>query len=165
MQFIIDSKGNIRNPVIVSPLISDFNIEVLRLLSESPIWEPGYQNNLPINVRYNWSFEFSPLYGIVDEMPLFNGGDPAIEFRKHIRNKMKYPYSASEKGISGRVIVQFTVNTEGYVENPVILIGVHPLIDAEAIRVVMISPRWTPGKVNGKPVKLIYTFPFNFVLN
>jgi len=34
----------------------------------------------------------------------------------------------------------------------------------EALRVVNSSPRWTPGKQSGKPVKVIFTFPINFVL-
>jgi hypothetical protein len=58
LQFIIDSKGKLRNPLIISPVFSDLNIEALRVSTESPVWKPGYHNNLPVNVKYDWSINF-----------------------------------------------------------------------------------------------------------
>jgi protein TonB len=42
--------------------------------------------------------------------------------------------------------------------------GVNPSLDKEALRIVMSSPKWEPGKQRGKPVKVQFTFPINFVL-
>ncbi|MEZ5069955.1 MAG: TonB family protein [Bacteroidales bacterium] len=108
--------------------------------------------------------EGEPVYFMVDEMPAFNGGDPAVEFRKFIAQNLQYPTSASDQKISGRVIVQFTVGEKGEVENVVIVRGVHPDLDQEATRVMYSSPRWTPGKQDGNPVNVMFTFPINFVL-
>ena len=44
------------------------------------------------------------IFFIVEDMPTFNGGDPATEFRKYIGNNLEYPEIAAENGISGRVI-------------------------------------------------------------
>ena len=35
-------------------------------------------------------------------------------------------------------------------------------LDAEAVRVVMKSPKWEPGKKDGKPVRVSYTMPVMF---
>ncbi len=100
----------------------------------------------------------------VEDMPTFNGGEPAQEFRKFIAEKLKYPESAAKNGIDGRVIVQFMVNTEGQVANAVVVRGADAALDKEALRVVNSSPKWTPGKQRGKNVNVIFTFPINFVL-
>ncbi len=104
------------------------------------------------------------IFYIVEDMPTFNGGDPAIEFRKYIASNLDYPEIAAENGISGRVIVQFAVNAQGKVVDAVVVRSVDPALDKEAIRVVMNSPRWTPGRQRGKAVKVLFTFPINFVL-
>ncbi len=109
-------------------------------------------------------FEEEQVFYIVEDMPTFNGGDPAVEFRKYIAQNLRYPEIAAENGISGRVIVQFAVNTNGRVVDAVVVAGVDPALDKEAIRVVMSSPPWTPGKQRGKEVKVLFTFPINFVL-
>jgi len=109
-------------------------------------------------------FKEEEVFYIVEDMPTFNGGEPAIEFRKYIGQNLRYPDIASENGINGRVIVQFAINSKGKVVDAVIVVPVDPALDKEAIRVVLASPPWTPGKQRGKPVKVLYTFPIVFVL-
>ena len=104
------------------------------------------------------------VFYIVEDMPTFNGGDPATEFRKFIAQNLRYPEIAAENGISGRVIVQFAVNKVGMVVDAVVVRSVDPALDREASRVVMSSPKWTPGRQRGKAVKVLFTFPINFVL-
>ncbi len=110
-------------------------------------------------------FQEEQTFYIVEDMPTFNGGDPAVEFRKYIAENLKYPQIAAENGISGRVIVQFVVDSRGKVTDAVVVAPVDPALDKEALRVVLSSPTWTPGKQRGKPVKVFYTFPIMFVLN
>jgi protein TonB len=104
------------------------------------------------------------VFYIVEDMPTFNGGDPATEFRKYIAQNLQYPEIAAENGVSGRVIVQFAVDKTGQVVDANVVRSVDPALDKEAIRVVMSSPKWTPGKQRGKAVKVLFTFPINFVL-
>ncbi len=104
------------------------------------------------------------VFYIVEDMPTFNGGEPATEFRKYIAQNLRYPEIAAENGISGRVIIQFAVNKVGTVVDARIVRSVDPALDKEAVRVVMTSPKWSPGKQRGKAVKVLFTFPINFVL-
>jgi len=108
--------------------------------------------------------EEEEVFYIVEDMPTFNGGEPATEFRKYIAQNLQYPEIAAENGVSGRVIVQFAVDKTGQVVDAVVVRSVDPALDKEAIRVVMSSPKWTPGKQRGKAVKVLFTFPINFVL-
>jgi protein TonB len=104
------------------------------------------------------------VFYIVEDMPTFNGGEPATEFRKYIAQNLQYPEIAAENGVSGRVIVQFAVDKTGRVVDARIVRSVDSALDREAVRVVMSSPKWTPGKQRGKAVKVLFTFPINFVL-
>lgn len=109
-------------------------------------------------------FKDEKVFYIVEEMPLFNGGHPATEFRKFIAQNLRYPDHAAENKISGRVIVQFAIDSEGKLVDPVVVAGVDPSLDQEAIRVVSLSPPWTPGRQRGVTVKVLFTFPINFTL-
>jgi len=102
------------------------------------------------------------VFFIVEEMPEFPGGDLAL--RKYIAQSIKYPVIAQENGIQGKVYVNFVVNEKGQVTQARIARGVDKSLDKEALRVVNNLPRWKPGKQSGKPVKVSYTVPINFVL-
>lgn len=67
--------------------------------------------------------------------------------------------------VQGRVLVSFVVDTLGDIVEPKVIKSVHPLLDAEALRVVKISPRWNPGVSGGKPQRVRYTIPIVFKLN
>lgn len=103
------------------------------------------------------------VFFIVEDMPSFQGKGQE-GFREWIAQNLKYPEIAAENGISGKVYVQFAVNSRGEVVDAVVVRGVDPALDKEAIRVVTSSPKWAPGRQRGKPVKVQFTFPINFVL-
>jgi protein TonB len=103
------------------------------------------------------------VFFIVEDMPSFQGKGQE-GFRTWIASNLRYPEIAAENGISGKVYVQFAVNSAGKVVDAVVVRGVDPALDKEAVRVVMSSPQWAPGKQRGKSVKVQFTFPINFVL-
>jgi len=105
------------------------------------------------------------MFAIVEDKPMFNGKDAETGFREYVRLNTQYPPVAQENGITGRIYVEFTIGTDGTVTDVKLLRGVDPLLDNEAIRVIKASPKWTPGKQRGKPVKVKYQFPVNFQLN
>lgn len=102
-------------------------------------------------------------FQFVEEKPSFMGGD-ANTFSKWVNERLVYPEIAKENGVSGRVTLQFTVNTDGSVSNVKVLRGVDESLDKEAVRVVSMSPKWTPGKQRDRAVKVTYTFPVIFQL-
>ncbi|WP_243348144.1 energy transducer TonB [Parabacteroides sp. FAFU027] len=99
---------------------------------------------------------------VVEQMPEFPGGTE--ELQKYLNNNIRYPVSALENGVQGRVICEFVVNSDGRVTNAKVIRGVDASLDAEALRVINNMPPWKPGKQRGKPVKVRYTLPVNFKL-
>ena len=100
-------------------------------------------------------------YSQVEVKPTFQGGN-AGEFAKWVNENLKYPQTAKDAEVQGRVVAQFVVGTDGKVGDVKVLRGVHPDLDAEVVRVISSSPDWTPGYVKGEPVKVTYTFPVVF---
>ena len=70
-----------------------------------------------------------------------------------LSKNIKYPVEAHKNGIQGRVIVSFVITDEGDIEEPVVLRGVDPLLDAEALRVIKMMPKWKPGTIDGVKVR------------
>ena len=102
------------------------------------------------------------IYEIVEIMPVFPGGEAGM--LKFLSDNIKYPAEAQEAGIEGRVFTRFVINEDGSVSDVEILRSVHPLLDAEAIRVVKAMPKWTPARQDGKAVKVRYALPLVFRL-
>lgn len=100
-------------------------------------------------------------FALVEVKPKFQGGD-ANTFSKWVALNLEYPANAKANGVSGRVMVEFIVNTDGSVSDVKVLRGVDPELDAEAIRVIQSSPKWTPGEQRDSPVKVGYQFPVIF---
>jgi len=104
-------------------------------------------------------------FSLLEVKPTFQGGEAGTSFSKWVNENLKYPQAAKDAGVQGRVTLQFIVYPDGKVRDAKVLRGAHPDLDAEALRVVSASPDWTPGYVNGEPVKVTYTFPVIFQLS
>lgn len=106
--------------------------------------------------------EEAEIFMVVEEMPEFPGG--MAECLKFLGKNIKYPTIAQENGVQGRVIVQFVVNQDGSIVDPVVVRSVDPYLDKEALRVIKTMPKWKPGKQRGKAVRVKYTVPVTFKL-
>jgi TonB family protein len=104
------------------------------------------------------------VFTIVEEMPLFNGKPAEKGFRDYVNLNTQYPKEAKSDGIIGDVLVRFTIDVDGSLVDAKVVGSIHPLLDAEALRVVQSSPKWTPGTLKKKPVEVKYTFPVRFRL-
>lgn len=103
------------------------------------------------------------VYDVVEVMPQYPGGP--IAMLKYIMENIKYPEQAMKEGIQGRVTVSFIVEKDGSISNVKPVLSVHPLLNKEAVRVVKSMPKWSPGKQNGKPVRVRFNVPVMFKLN
>ena len=101
-------------------------------------------------------------YEEVEVKPEYPGG--MGELSKLLSSNLKYPLIPFENGIQGEVLVQFIVNKEGNVEEVAVFKGVDPYLDAEALRVIKMMPKWKPGKHEGKEVNVKCTIPVGFRL-
>lgn len=134
--------------------VIDLDVEVIDLDQvEADVEEEEEEEEDPETLPFN----------ALDVKPTFQGGD-ANAFSIWVNSQLRYPENAKRNGIQGRVTLEFTIDTKGRVTNVKVLRGVHKLLDKEAVRVVSKSPRWTPGYVNQKPVRVTYTFPVIFQL-
>lgn len=97
------------------------------------------------------------IFVIVEQMPELQGG------LGELQKKIRYPEIAKKAGVEGRVIVQFVVNEQGRVENPVVVRGIGAGCDEEAIKAVQ-TAQFTPGRQRGQPVKVKMSLPITFKL-
>ena len=101
-------------------------------------------------------------YEEVEVKPEYPGG--MGELGKLLNSNLKYPLIPFENGVQGEVLVQFVVDKEGNVEEVTVFKGVDPHLDAEALRVIKMMPKWKPGKHEGKEVNVKCTIPVGFRL-
>jgi protein TonB len=102
------------------------------------------------------------VFTAIEQEPQYPGGTAA--FGNYISRNLKYPDVARLIGIDGRLIMTFIVERDGRISSatPVNCIGAG--CEAEAVKVLQESKPWTPGVQNGKPVRVQYSVPINFVV-
>ncbi|HBI57989.1 MAG: energy transducer TonB [Duncaniella sp.] len=103
------------------------------------------------------------IFNVAEQRPAFPGGEKALfDFiQKHIR----YPETAKENNIQGRVVVQFVVTKTGEIGEVKVVRGKHPDLDKEAVRLVKSLPEFIPGTINDHPVNVWYTLQIEFRLD
>lgn len=102
------------------------------------------------------------VYGPVEVRPKYKGGDAALI--KYLSENIVYPPEAVAQRIEGRVVVKFVVGVDGQARSVEVVRSVHPLLDAEAVRVASTLTEFIPGMVNGKNVAWGYVLPISFKL-
>ena len=96
------------------------------------------------------------VFGIVEEMPEFPGGMPAL--MEFIRKNLRHDKAEKKE----RVIIQIVVDKKGNATNPVVLRSTNPALDEEALRIVSLMPKWKPGRQTGKNRNVKFAFPVTF---
>lgn len=99
----------------------------------------------------------------VEQKPEFPGGLSGLY--SYFKNNVKYPLPAMERGISGRVFLNFVVEPDGSISNVIVLRGIGGGCDEEAVRVIRNMPLWEPGRQRGRAVRVSFTVPIKFTLN
>ena len=178
--FIVENNGSLSHIKILRGVNADINAESIRVLKLSPKWKPGVQNGIKVRTQFTVPISFTldgdgiksaeapqtpaanKVYSSVQELPAFPGGIEALG--KFLSTNIRYPKSAREKGIEGRVICTFVVETDGSLSNITISKSVSADLDEEAVRVLKLSPNWTPGKQDDTEVRVQYSIPISFKL-
>lgn len=102
------------------------------------------------------------IYNVVEVMPEFPGG--MSQMATYLSENIKYPEKAKDKDISGRVFISFVIEKDGSVSSAKVMRGIGGGCDEEALRVVKAMPKWKPGMMKGKPVRVYYVLPVFFKL-
>ncbi len=183
VQMVVEKDGTITHAKVVRGIDPLLDAEALRVVSNMPKWKPGKQNGEAVNVKYTLPVMFrlgedadkkeastqteakvdeNGIHQVCEEMPEFPGG--MMECMNWLGKNINYPATAQEKGIQGRVIIQFVVERDGSITEPKVVRGIDPDLDKEALRVVSAMPNWKPGKHKGEVVRVKYTLPIMFRL-
>ena len=176
--FVVEKDGTVNDVKVMRGIHKLLDDEALRVTKLMPKWTPGRQKGEIVRVSYNMPIKFTipaktettaapttneEVFVIVDAPPTYPGGDEArLEF---LKSNIQYPQEAKEKGIQGMVYVGFIVEKDGTVNDVKLLRGVDKLIDDEALRVVKLMPKWTPGRQKGEIVRVSYNMPIKFTLS
>ena len=103
------------------------------------------------------------IHRVTEVMPQYPGGPN--EMMRYIQENIKYPQSAKDNKIEGRVFVSFVVEKDGSITNAAVMRGIDKECDAEALRVVASMPKWTPGQHKGEVVRTQFTIPIYYKFN
>ena len=95
-------------------------------------------------------------------MPMFPGGD--LAYFKFLKANQKYPKVAIQNREEGCVYVRAVVWKDGSIRNTKIIKGASKSLNNEAIRLINIMPKWTPGQLKGKSVGCAVHLPITFKL-
>ena len=192
VQMVITDEGDVTDAKVVRGVDPLLDKEALRVINLMPKWKPGKQRGKAVNVKYTVPVMFrlqgddtpvkevkdkdgnvvgtgrqvqvdeNAIYLVCDEIPTFPGG--MTECMNFISKNIDYPKEAQDNGIQGRVIVQFVVKKDGSITDAKVVRGVDPSLDKEALRVINLMPKWTPGKRKGESVNAKFTIPVIFRL-
>ena len=134
-----------------------------RLLRQIPMQGNEYpQYEIPIHFKLEDN-KIYKMHEVSDDMPEFPGGH--AEAVKFISQNFNYPPEGAEMGIQGRIYCGFVVEKDGSIQIVEVVRPLQHWFDAEAIRVIKRMPKWTPGKKNGRPVRVYFILPVSVRLS
>jgi TonB family protein len=188
VNFYVDIDGSIREPKLLKDIGFGCGVEAIRVIKNMPKWQPGIKNDVLVKVYYTLPVTFKivdtlgnqiPINNYIENqtiqnkinsikkpieiMPSFPGG--GAELMKFLAKNTTYPVEARNKGLEGKVVVKFYIDIDGSIKD--IKIVKDPVgygCAEEAIRVIKLMPKWTPGMQDGVPAKVYYTMPVTFKL-
>ena len=174
-----------------NPILPSVRKEVMRMLKAMPQWVPAKKDGKPVRMNIYVQVRLmdketsarlkreaeeertremlrnqldTKVYDFVTSMPKFPGGDKYLV--SWIKEHIKYPPKAKEKGVTARVVVRFVIEKDGSISGAQVTRNSAPEFasefEAEALRFVNSMPRWTPGYEEGVPVRVRYDLPINF---
>lgn len=108
------------------------------------------------------SIQGEKVFLVVETPPEFEGGNEAMH--KFVASNLKYPYSAKRMQIEGTVFVSFIIEADGKISEAKVVKGISPDCDKEALRVILLMPKWKPGMQSGKAVRVRFVYPIKFWL-
>lgn len=142
----------------------DMDAEAVRVVKLIKEWQPGIKNGKPVKSLIIVPVDFQmPESYTVNADDVYPGGEEAMD--RFFKMNTQYPQDALENNVYGRLFVHFTVDEEGKSKNVrVTAPSEYPSLDAEAVRLVKLVPRWNPAKVNGIPYEADFVVPVDFEL-
>ncbi len=185
--FVVEKDGSIGEVKVLRGIGGGCDEEAVRVIKGMPKWKPGIKDGKPVRVSYMMPINFklsdgqpakpaqqtdanqpdmkpdkNGVYQIVEEMPRFPGGEQKL--MEYIKSNLNYPEKYKDAKAEYRCFISFVVSEDGSVTNVEMRKPIPSKDDLnnEAMRVVKAMPKWEPGKMDGKPVKVHYNLPVTF---
>lgn len=179
VSFTVEKDGSVSDVQTRRTPDSRLSDRVVKLVKQSPKWEPGKQRGQAVRVSYTIPIEFkitkteadpqaakaheeeNTPFLIVEQMPTFQGGD-INAFRQWTEAQLKPQRDADGNPLTGMVICSFVIETDGSVSEFTPLRSPDKRLTEEVERVVKLSPRWEAGRQRGQKVRVKFTLPVQF---
>lgn len=145
---LLESRENIR--MMTEFHLTD-NYEDAERTEKTPIPKTTVKNYVEVP-----EVDEQTVYQLVEEMPEFPGGMPAL--MEFIRKNLRHDKAEKRE----RAIIQIVVDKKGNATNPVVLRSINSTLDEEALRIVSLMPKWKPGRQAGKNRNVKFVFPVTF---
>jgi TonB family protein len=187
VNFIVERDGSVSNIKLLKGAEKSLDDEAIRVVSMMPNWTPGKQNEHTVRVSYTLPIHFAlnnnepgnagnnsatgvnttdngdnKIYTMVQDQPKFYG-----DITYWLSENMVYPKEAKDNSLEGTVFINMVIEKDGSLTGIKVMRGVEgaSILDDEAVRLVSMMPKWSPGLQNGVPVRTHYMLPVHFVLN
>lgn len=171
IEFSINEDGKLIDIYVTENPIPALSEQIVEILERSPDWTPRWEKRKAVSTFYILAVwpsekEVRLISSKTGEMvfPTFNGGN-LLTFRNWAIGQLEYPTAMRLHDIQGRVVVEFIVDTNGEVEIKRFVSSPHAVLSLEVARVLSLSPKWTPGTLDGIPLRIRYTLPVDFILD
>lgn len=138
------------------------NVTTPEIVTEEEVVEEQKEEELKVDTPVDEVEDEVKALNEIDELPVFPGGN--AQLIKWLTQNLKYPESAKNDKVGGKVIVEFVVNANGSVSDVKLVKNVEPRLDSEALRVVRMMPVWKAGMLGGKPCRTLVKLPIVFKL-
>lgn len=179
VSFEVDKDGSVVNVQTRRTPDSRLSDRVVKLVKQSPKWEPGKQRGQAVRVSYTIPIEFkitkteaepqaaeaheeeNTPFLIVEQMPTFEGGD-INAFRQWTEAQLKPQHDADGNPLTGMVICSFVIEADGSLSEIIPLRSPDQRLTDEVVRIIKLSPRWEAGRQRGQAVRVKFTVPVQF---
>ena len=192
VSFVVEKDGSVSTVKVMRGIGGGCDEEVVRVVKAMPKWKPGIKDGKPVRVSYMMPFTFKlsdgqpakpskkadankpdmkpdkdGVYQIVEEMPRFPGDEKALMeyLNSNLQMPEKYKGDNAEFRLAEyRTFIRFVVTEDGSISDVNLIKKTEGFkdLDDEALRVVKAMPKWEPGKMGGKPVKVYFHLPVVF---
>ena len=171
LSFTVEKNGKLGDVVITRGLSKETDAEAVRVIKNSPNWNPGLLGGKPVRVKYNLNVNFNLSQNTNKKaaiksaiQPEFPGGTNKLY--SYLAKNLKYPEQAKKDKIQGNVMLAFNVEKDGNLKDVEVIKSLSKETDAEAIRVMKAAPRWNPAiDKDGHPVRVKYVVAVNFTMS
>ena len=171
VQVKVDKNGDVKLSRILKSTSEVFDKEAKRIGKSLPKFKPGFREGKPVEGIYTFPVKFThpdsrqPNIGnsqTQNKSADFPGG--IVELSNFISTNLQYPEEAAKNGIQGVVTVKFRILKDGSITEIQVAQGAEPSLDAEALRLVGMFPKFSPAIVGGEAMESTFTLPITFHL-